>query len=209
MTEFRTGYGAAWLDLLASLTGRYLETTRELLPDPEAARRWFAEHDLEPVAPVTEADLEALRALREAVHRTAAATVRGDRPTDSDLWIIDRALADDRPGRLELGASELGASDLGAVDSGAADTGRLVLSRPRTAAEAAGRLARHAVDDMSGPRRELLRFCGDSDCAGIFLDHTGRRRWCADERCGVRARVRAHRARARGPAGQVTAGQES
>jgi predicted RNA-binding Zn ribbon-like protein len=191
MTEFRTGYGAAWLDLLASLTGRYLETTRELLPDPEAARRWLAEHDLEPVAPVTEADLQALRALREAVHRTAAATVRGDRPTDSDLETIDRALADDRPGRLEPGA----------LDLGAADTGRLVLSRPRTPAEAAGRLARHAVDDLSGPHRELLRFCGDSDCAGIFLDHTGRRRWCADERCGVRARVRAHRARARGPAG--------
>jgi predicted RNA-binding Zn ribbon-like protein len=191
MTEFRTGYGAAWLDLLASLTGRYLETTRELLPDPEAARRWLAEHDLEPVAPVTEADLQALRALREAVHRTAAATVRGDRPTDSDLETIDRALADDRPGRLEPGA----------LDLGAADTGRLVLSRPRTPAEAAGRLARHAVDDLSGPRRGLLRFCGDSDCAGIFLDHTGRRRWCADERCGVRARVRAHRARARGPAG--------
>jgi predicted RNA-binding Zn ribbon-like protein len=183
MTEFRTGYGTAWLDLLASLTGRYLETTRELLPDPEAARRWLAEHDLEPVAPVTEADLAALRALREAVHRTAAATVRGDRPTDSDLATIDRALADDRPGRLA---------------GSAADTGRLVVSRPRTAAEAAGRLARHAVDDMSGPRRELLRFCGDSDCAGIFLDHTGRRRWCADERCGVRARVRAHRARREG-----------
>ena len=183
MTEFRTGYGSAWLDLLASLTGRYLETTRELLPDPEAARRWLAEHDLEPVAPVTEADLEALRALREAVHRTAAATVRGARPSGSDLATIDRALADDRPGRLEPSTLD------------AAHTGRLVVSRPRTAAEAAGRLARHAVDDMSGPRRELLRFCGDSDCAGIFLDHTGRRRWCADERCGVRARVRAHRAR--------------
>ena len=183
MTEFRTGYGAAWLDLLASLTGRYLETTRELLPDQEAARRWLAEHDLEPVAPVTEADLEALRALREAVHRTAAATVRGDRPTDSDLATIDRALADDRSGRLA---------------GSAADTGRLVVSRPRTAAEAAGRLARHAVDDLSGPHRELLRFCGDSDCAGIFLDHTGRRRWCADDRCGVRSRVRAHRARREG-----------
>jgi hypothetical protein len=81
MTEFRTGYGTAWLDLLASLTGRYLETTRELLPDPEAARRWLAEHDLEPVAPVTEADLEALRALREAVHRTAAASCCGSAGT--------------------------------------------------------------------------------------------------------------------------------
>ena len=29
----------------------------------------------------------------------------------------------------------------------------------------------------------------------IFLDETGRRRWCADERCGVKLRVRAHRAR--------------
>ena len=53
MSEFRTGYGAAWLDLLASLTGRYLAETTELLPDPDAARRWFAEHDLEPAEPVT------------------------------------------------------------------------------------------------------------------------------------------------------------
>lgn len=190
MSEFRTGYGAAWLDLLASLTGRYLAETTELLPDPDAARRWFAEHDLEPAEPVTGADLAALRTLREAMHRTAAATVRGDRPAEADLRVIDRALADDRPGRL---------------DPRAGMGGRMVVSRPRTPAEAAGRLARHAVDDLAGPARELLRFCGDTDCAGIFLDHSGRRRWCADERCGVRARVRAHRARARtAAAGKLT-----
>ena len=34
------------------------------------------------------------------------------------------------------------------------------------------------------------RTCDDETCAGIFIDHSGRRRWCSDERCGVRARVR-------------------
>jgi predicted RNA-binding Zn ribbon-like protein len=61
--------------------------------------------------------------------------------------------------------------------------------------EALARLARQSIDDLTGPTRGRLRACGDDTCAGIFLDDTGRRRWCADERCGVRARVRAHRAR--------------
>ncbi len=183
MTAFRTGYGAAWLDLLGSLHGRYQASTTEHLPNPATAGEWLAEHGLAPAAPVTGADLEALWTLREALHRTAAATVRGEPPADVELAVIDRALAADRALRLGPRRDDEGAG--------------LVVSAPGTAAEAAARLARQAVEDLTGPHRELLRFCGDDGCAGIFLDHTGRRRWCADERCGVRARVRAHRARAR------------
>ena len=101
MTEFRTGYGAAWLDLLASLTGRYLPTTRpNSCPTRTPHAGGSPSTTSEPTGTITDADLAALRALREALHRTAAATVRGDRPTDADLRVIDRALADDRPGRL-------------------------------------------------------------------------------------------------------------
>jgi predicted RNA-binding Zn ribbon-like protein len=66
-----------------------------------------------------------------------------------------------------------------------------------TAAEALARVARAAVQDLSGPTGTHLRPCGDDACSGIFVDYTGRRHWCSDERCGNRARVRAHRARAR------------
>ena len=73
------------------------------------------------------------------------------------------------------------------------------IARGLSAADAlrAGRLVRDAVQDLSGPRRAHLRACGDETCSGIFLDHNGRRRWCSDERCGNRVRVRAHRARTR------------
>ena len=70
------------------------------------------------------------------------------------------------------------------------------VGRPETAEEALGRLARNAVHDLSDPYSPQLRACGDDTCSGIFLDPTGRRRWCSDERCGNRLRVRAHRARA-------------
>jgi predicted RNA-binding Zn ribbon-like protein len=97
--------------------------------------------------------------------------------------VVDEALARDAPLRLRRRA------------------GMLVASRPASAREALARLARQAVDDLTEPHPARLRACGDDECSGIFVDPTGRRRWCSDERCGVKARVRAHRARAR--AGEV------
>ncbi|MFI5897355.1 CGNR zinc finger domain-containing protein [Actinoplanes sp. NPDC051513] len=73
----------------------------------------------------------------------------------------------------------------------------LRLAPPAEVSVALAWLARQAAADLTGPTRQRLHACGDDACSGIFIDHTGRRRWCSDERCGVRARVRAQRARAR------------
>ncbi|WP_407935666.1 CGNR zinc finger domain-containing protein [Jatrophihabitans cynanchi] len=62
---------------------------------------------------------------------------------------------------------------------------------------ALARIAREAVGHLTGPERTRLRACSDETCGGIFLDESGRRRWCSDSLFGSRARVRAHRARAR------------
>ena len=179
MSEFRTGNGADWLDLLATLIGRYRSRQVEMLTGPATLRAWLAEHGMEPVAAVTAADVDATRVLREAMHRAATAGMDGRPPTVHDVRILQEALAADQPLRIRRTATDLR------------------LTRPADVSAALGRLARQAVADLTGSDRGRLRSCGDDTCSGIFLDQTGRRRWCSDERCGVRARVRAHRARAR------------
>ena len=179
MSEFRTGNGADWLDLLATKLGRYRREPVEMLPDPAALRAWFAEHGMEPAADVTGSDLTATHALREALHRAAVATLDGCPVGARDLAILQDALAADQGVDVHH------------------DGARLRLTRPADGAVALAWLARQAAVDLTGPTRERLHACGDTTCSGIFIDHTGRRRWCSDERCGVRARVRAHRARER------------
>lgn len=181
-TTFRTGYGADWLDLTATLPGRYQPLPDEQVPDPGSLRVWLRERSLEPTTVIAKADVEEFHLLREAMHGAAAAIVRGDIPLKGDVLVLDRALAGDQPVGLRRGADGLR------------------VSRPTTPAVARARLARQAVSDLCGPHRLLLKACDDDTCSGIFVDHSGKRRWCADERCGVRARVRAHRARARGTA---------
>ena len=54
-----------------------------------------------------------------------------------------------------------------------------------------------AIDTMSGTEAAFLRECEEASCRELFLDSTGRRRWCSTPACGIRARVRAYRARLR------------
>jgi predicted RNA-binding Zn ribbon-like protein len=176
--EFRTGYGAAWLDFLATRLGRYIRSEpTELLADPAALRRWLAEHDLVPAGPISSDDVSRAQALRESLHGLASATVAGRRVARADVHLVTAVLAADRPPQLRPAPEGLRAQ------------------RPADIAQALGRLARQAVDQLVGPDRARLQACGDDTCSGIFLDDTGRRRWCADGRCGVKARVRAHRVR--------------
>jgi predicted RNA-binding Zn ribbon-like protein len=134
---------------------------------------------MEPAADVTGPDVIATHALREALHRAAVATLDGRPVGAHDLAILQETLAADQGVDIHH------------------DGARLRLTRPADTAVALAWLARQAAVDLTGPTRERLHACGDATCAGIFIDHSGRRRWCSDERCGVRARVRAHRARER------------
>ncbi len=178
-TEFRTGYGRDWLDFAVTLLGRYTDEPRDLIETPAGLRAWLKAWHLVPGATVTDDDVLRAQKLRDALHglARAAATERSAAP--DDVRVLDEALADDTPVRVRR------------------LSGALATSRPASAREALARLARQAVDDLTGPHPARLRACGDDECSGIFVDPTGRRRWCSDERCGVKARVRAHRARAR------------
>ena len=177
VTKFRGGNGAAWLDLLATLGGRYRAQQRDALATPALLREWLRQHGAEPTGAVTDADLVLARDLREALHRAAVAALRDEPPAADDRRLIAAALAADEPLRLNPRSREL------------------AITRPATARAALARLARDAVQDLAGARRAQLHACGDDTCSGVFLDGTGRRRWCSDQTCGNRLRVRAHRAR--------------
>ena len=183
---FRTGYGRDWLDFAVTLINRYAAISQDLVAKPAQLRTWLTEWGLAPEGPVTEDDVARARRLREALHGLAKAAALGRRPAEADVRVVDEALHDDVP----MGLRRRGAT--------------VVASRPATTRQALARLARQAADDLTGVEPVRLRACGDDECSGIFLDPTGRRRWCSDERCGVKARVRAHRARARESRGDAS-----
>lgn len=178
MSEFRSGNGAAWLDLLSSLAGRYRASQVDDLRDPARLTAWLRANDLEPTEPVTDDDVDAVQRTRESLHRVTIASIRGKRPDAGDLRVLEQALSYDAPPRLL------------ATDDG------LTLTRPKTARQALATMVRDAVETLAGDDLVHLHTCGDETCSSVFLDRTGRRRWCTDLSCGNRARVRAHRARA-------------
>ena len=53
MGRFRRGNGAAWLDLLSTLAGRYREEQVDAIDTTESLRAWLREFDLEPAGAVT------------------------------------------------------------------------------------------------------------------------------------------------------------
>lgn len=186
-TTFRTGNGAAWLDLLSTLEGRHRDTLVDRIATPENLGAWLDQAGLRPDAPVTKSDVATAVELREALHRVTVGVIDGTTPRRPDIAILNAALTAEMPLRVAPG------------------TGRVCVARPATVAEALARLTRDAVQLLGGPQRGGLKACGDSTCSGVFLDDTGRRRWCTDERCGNRLRVRAHRQRKRAAASSSAA----
>lgn len=69
--------------------------------------------------------------------------------------------------------------------------------RPVSLAEVMSAVSRDAIELLAVDDRSRLRECAAHNCALIFFDdsRSGRRRWCAPQRCGDRARARDYRAR--------------
>jgi predicted RNA-binding Zn ribbon-like protein len=134
--------------------------------------------------PVVDADeLEAARALRLVLHRLFSALAHDRRPRRADL----EALAHHH-------AEAAGAARLAAADDGA---WRLTwpASEPRAVRFAV------AVDAMAllGDPERLARVhrCPGPACGWLFLDTSGRRRWCSMSTCGSRVKMRRLYARRR------------
>jgi predicted RNA-binding Zn ribbon-like protein len=178
----RLNAGAAWLDLLASVGNAYSTHPVERLTGPPIMQRWLAHHGLTAERIPTHGDVANARELRETLRPLALAVLDGTPVPSDPLRALQRWLDADAP--------------LRAVER----DGRPAPAPPATPAVALARVARQALEHLGGPEAQHLRACAADDCRMAYLDPGGRRRWCAPERCGVRERVRAHRARARGRA---------
>lgn len=152
-------------------------------PEPVHARdlgEWLAARfERLDAGEATERDLNDALALRAAIERMSAAAADGQplHPDDVDTVNLFAATPDVPPalagGRRQAGAGRL-------------RTGQALSS-----------LARDAIAILS-VERERIRRCDADDCRRVFRDEsrTANRRWCSMQRCGNRAKVRAHRARA-------------
>jgi len=178
--RLRFDSGAPWLDLVATVAFAHTPAPLERLYDLDRLREWLAAENLLPAADMTDADLDLARSLRQALRDLAEAAVAAAPPPPGSARQLNEVLAGDRPVTVRLNRS-----------------GVLTVSRPATAREALARVARQAVEHLTGPVATTLRTCADDDCSMVFLDPNGRRRWCSAETCGVRNRVRAHRERQR------------
>lgn len=177
--ELRFDAGAGWLDLLATVGSAYGDAPVERLRGPAQLARYLDHHGLLPPVELTAADVADAVRLRAVLRPLALAAVDGTPGDPAQLAALQPWLDQDRQLHAEL------------------RDGRPAVRPPATVAAALGRLARQALEHLAGPERAHLGTCAAHDCRMAFLDTAGRRRWCAPERCGVRARVRAHRARTR------------
>lgn len=131
------------------------------------------------------AELRRARALRDATYRAFAAIARGREPAARDLDVLmgDYAEAVAQASLLARdGVFELGwpARD------------------PRTIRYA---VAADAIALLRDPDRlQRVSRCPGRDCGWLFLDTSGRRRWCSMATCGSREKMRRMYARKRAAA---------
>jgi predicted RNA-binding Zn ribbon-like protein len=171
--------GAAWVDLLGTLGYPFSDAPAERLGDRARLAAFLGAVDLKPAKGATEADVAGAHALRAALRTVALAVVEDCAPDRAALTTV-AAWADRDAAPLALERAP-----------------RLRRRAPRDAGEALGRLARQALEQLTGPSRSQVHACAEPECRKLFLDAGGRRRWCSPQTCGTRARVRALRERRR------------
>jgi predicted RNA-binding Zn ribbon-like protein len=157
-----------------SLEGEPLGGATEVLVTPRDLVRWGARMGLLGRAVAGAAELERAHALRLAVYRAFAAIARDEAPARADLELLRAEHAE----AVAAGTPE-------ARDGGWAyawPRGEAASVRHAVAADAAALLA--------DPAR--VRCCPGRNCHWLFLDTSGRRRWCSMSACGSREKMRRH-----------------
>src|SRR2546423_1732666 len=167
---FRFRGGSLALDFTATLAARKREQTRELLETPRDLARWFAAAGL-PVheVNVTEDDLAAARALREALYRLALARAGGAPLPAADRRLLNRHAA------LATPAPRL---DAAGVHWSCAETPALLAA-----------IARAGVELLGGPLADRVRQGPGRRGAIPFLGpaRRGPRQWGSVSRFGHQA----------------------
>jgi predicted RNA-binding Zn ribbon-like protein len=120
------------------------------------------------------------QALQAALARLAGAASAGEIAAAEDVDVVNLfAATPDIPPALVGGSRQAGRT------------------RARVG-QAFSAMAREAIAVFGPEGAERVRACAADDCGLIFYDESrsNNRRWCSMQRCGNRAKVRAHRSRA-------------
>lgn len=151
----------------------------ETLHSPSDLGAWLTDRFAHVDAAVSERELADALMLRESIARLALAASRDAQPDTGDIDVVNLfAATPDLPPALMGGSRQAGAS------------------RVRST-QALSTIARDAISTFGPDVRGRIRECSAADCGVVYLDtsRSGNRRWCSMQRCGNRAKVRAHRAR--------------
>ncbi len=177
--ETRWWFDSGSLALDFAYTGA-LTGNPEKLHAPADLGRWLATRFPRVDSELSERELSDALGFRAAIARLARSAVSGEALPASEIDVINlfAALAD-LPPTLHGGTRQAGASR----------------ARPT---QALSTIARDAVTTFGSELLDRIRECSADDCDLVYLDtsRSGNRRWCSMQRCGNRAKVRAHRARA-------------
>lgn len=179
--------GALCLELSSVSGGAGRRSRFELLHTPADLVRWAFASRLDPrswgLGPAdvvaTADDLALVKRLREAIWAGAWALATGTAVAPEDAATINAVAG--------------GTAPVPMIGPGPARA----WPRPLRADRLVTLIARDAVVTLTPPAATRVRRCAAGDCALIYLDTSrpGNRRWCSMERCGNRAKVRAHRSR--------------
>ncbi|MFL5869839.1 MAG: CGNR zinc finger domain-containing protein [Solirubrobacterales bacterium] len=151
----------------------------DVIADGGEARRWGRRLGAlgSTAAPIDDAELAALHGLREALHHAFSALARGDRPAPADL----RRIQDDH-------CEAAGSGRL--APQGDPPAWRLAwpAREPRSLRLAIATDAIRLLEDAERVAR--VKRCAGRRCGWLFVDRSGRRRWCSMATCGSRTKMR-------------------
>jgi predicted RNA-binding Zn ribbon-like protein len=173
--------GSLALDFIGTVGQRASAAPEERLPDPAALATWLREAKLPEPSHVTEADLTAARALREALYAVGTQTLDGRSLDRAALDLVNAAARGKMLGALKLVAR-----------------GKASWCTDEALRFSMGALAEDAILRFTEERERLAR-CELPGCGALLLSRSRSdpRRWCSMETCGNRAKAAAFRARRR------------
>jgi predicted RNA-binding Zn ribbon-like protein len=151
----------------------------ETLHSPGDLGHWLADRYPRVDPSLNERELSDALMLRAAIVQLAEARLASRAAAASDIDVVNLfAATPDLPPALDGGSRQAGAGQARAT-------------------QALSTIARNAVALFGPETPGRLRECSAADCGFVYLDtsRSGNRRWCSMQRCGNRAKVRAHRER--------------
>ena len=151
----------------------------EALTTPDELSAWLSTRFPELEGAATDGELSDARSLQQSLARLITAAGSGETGAAEDIDVVNLfAATPDIPPSLAGGTRQAGRS------------------RARVG-QCLSAITRDAIEIFADHNAERVRECAADDCSLIFYDESrsNNRRWCSMQRCGNRAKVRAHRGR--------------